>query len=123
MKLLTKYILSVIYSTVVPLATIYVWFYVLKIDYNNEIANLEAIEIVGSSKFHVPLIVGFSIITLSILVSCLVMFTLLNVKIIPAISITMRPNLLIGIEIVDIERAIYLHILCIRIKIKPLKLP
>tara|TARA_R110002153_G_scaffold150801_6_gene302302 strand:+ start:409 stop:747 length:339 start_codon:yes stop_codon:yes gene_type:complete len=112
MKLLTKYILSVIYSTVVPLATIYVWFYVLKIDYNNEIANLEAIEIVG-----------FSIITLSILVSCLVMFTLLNVKIIPAISITMRPNLLIGIEIVDIERAIYLHILCIRIKIKPLKLP
>ena len=106
MKTLTKYLLSLLYSMIVPFAIVKLWLYIMTVE------DLETIDYVS-----------FTVITLSVIVSCLVMFTLLNVRIIPAINISMKPNLLIGIEIVDIERAFYINILCIRIKIKPLRLP
>tara|TARA_R110000851_G_scaffold19429_1_gene59813 strand:+ start:1405 stop:1728 length:324 start_codon:yes stop_codon:yes gene_type:complete len=105
MKILTKYILSVVYSIVVPVASLYVLYKTI------------------SAYVLTPLeIIGYVLIVISIFVTCLVMFALLNLRIIPRLKITIKPNLLLGFEVVENRPEMYLHILCISIKIIPQKL-
>lgn len=105
MKFLTKYILAVTYSIFVPLGLLY---FISKYIINHTLSYSE--------------ITMFTVLTICILFSCLAMFAMLNIKLIPRIKLKLNPAIVFGIETTHRHGTIYVYILCIRIDVQPKKL-
>ena len=104
MKFLTKYILAVTYSVFVPLGFIY---FISKYISNYTLSHTE--------------ILMFALLTICILFSCLAMFAMLNIKLIPRIQLKLNPAIVFGIETTHRHGTIYIYILCIRMDVQPKK--